>query len=167
MMASDQRVTSEDYDVQVCSPDHAMEPDLEACLEIIKAGAAVDPESAAKEIRRACFVAIARKGSVVVGTGAIKRHRPGYAKEKGQQAGVTLASDSLEVGYIAIAPSHQGRGLSKKIISTLLAARSGPLFATTDDERMKHTLARFGFVKQGIEWAGNRGKLSLWIKRRP
>ncbi len=164
MMANDQRGAPEDYEVQVCSPDQAKESDLEACLEIIKAGAAVDPESAANEMRRACLVAIARKGSAVVGTGAIKRPRPRYAKAKERQAGVMLASDSLEVGYIAIESSHQGKGLSKKIVSELLSARSGPLFATTDDERMKHTLARSGFVKQGVEWKGNRGNLSLWMR---
>jgi RimJ/RimL family protein N-acetyltransferase len=164
-MANDRgTAATEDYEIQVCSPDKATESDLNACLEIVKAGTAVDPESAAREIRRACMVAVARKGCVVVGTGAIKRHRPGYAKEKERQAGVTLASGALELGYIAIESSHQGRGLSNQIISRLLAAKSGPLFATTDDERMKRALTRSGFVRQGHEWKGNRGSLSLWIR---
>jgi len=42
--------------------------------------------------------------------------------------------------------------------------QDGPLFATTDDVRMKATLGKVGFTQKGYEWDGDRGRLSLWVK---
>jgi RimJ/RimL family protein N-acetyltransferase len=69
-----------------------------------------------------------------------------------------------ELGYVAVDSDHQGRGLSSRIVAALLSEHAGPLFATTDNEFMKKTLAKSGFMQKGKEWNGQRGRLTLWIK---
>ena len=153
-----------DYSLMICSPEKINESDVLACLKIIKNGAAVATTSATKEIPKAYLVVIVRKGNIIVGIGSIKRSRPQYNKKIGQRADTSLSLEILEIGYIAIDPSHRGKGLSSQIICKLTEAISEPLFATTDDVRMKHTLAKYGFTRKGREWKGNRGNLSLWIR---
>jgi len=67
----------------------------------------------------------------------------------------------LEIDYH---PSFcRRKGHSSKCVAALLSGRTASLFATTDD-RMKETLAAAGFVKQGRDWQGQAGQLSLWLK---
>lgn len=62
----------------------------------------------------------------------------------------TLSSDTLELGYVPVDPAHRGRGLSLQITRLLLSQHTDRLFATTYDDRMKHTLETAGFVKRGV-----------------
>lgn len=151
-------------DVLSYSPDDLKE-EIQACVTLIKEGCAVDPESAAAELPRSIVVAIQRDGQDIVAIGAIKRKRPGYASGIARKSGFPFNENSHELGYVAVKESHRRRGLSQEITAKLLAAfQSRPLFATTSNEGMKRTLEKAGFVRQGNEWLGKKGKLSLWIK---
>ena len=110
------------------------------------------------------MVAVARRARQIVGVGAIKRIRPGYAFDKAYKSGVTFAPDTPELGYVAVDPAHQGNGLSHRIVSELLSKNGGPLFATTSSDRMKRTLGKAGFAQKGREWKGWQAPISLWIK---
>lgn len=126
----------------------------------------MDPRSAAVEVPRAIALALAKVGENVAGIGAIKRLRERYAATISQRSRFTIDVDALELGYIAVHKEHQGQKLSGRIVAILLTAvQQRPLFATTDDDRMKRTLLNAGFEKKGEEWAGERGRLSLWILR--
>lgn len=152
------------YDVTACAAADLDEEDRAACVAIIKSGEAVDPESAEAELPRASVVAVARRAKQIVGVGAIKRIRPGYAFDKAYKSGVTFAPDTQELGYVAVDPAHQGKGLSHRIVAALLSKNDGPLFATTSSDRMKQTLAKSGFVQKGREWKGQKGQLSMWMR---
>ena len=154
----------QDYDVTTCVPGDLTAAELERCVTIIEAGDAVDPGSARAELPRSKVVAIARKGDEIVGVGAIKRVRRDYVARIAQRSGVTLASETPELGYVARDRKHRGSRLSLRIVAALLSMHRGPLFATTDHDRMKQTLSESGFVEQGHEWQGKRGWLSLWTK---
>jgi hypothetical protein len=154
----------DDYVVRKLSAEDLTASILSACVAIIKKGEAVDWQSAKGELPLATSVAVACKGSEIVGVGSVKRERRKYAASVSAKSGVKFPPETLELGYVAVDPAHQGRQLSSRI-ATLLASRyKGRLFATTYNDRMKRTLARIGFVRNGNEWKGKREMLSLWEK---
>lgn len=139
---------------------------LSACVAIITKGEAVDWESAKRELPLTTWVAVAFKGSEIVGVGAIKRERRKYAISVSARSGVKFPPETLELGYVAVDPEHQGRQLSSRIAALLVSQYKGRLFATTYHDRMKRTLARAGFVQKGNQWKSKNKKdmLSFWEK---
>lgn len=152
------------HNVKSCLPDELSNAEIERCVAIIRSGEAVDPEAAAAELPLASALAVARRGSVIVGVGAIKRVRIRYASRVAKESGFTFDPKTPELGYVAVDENHRRQGLSHRILEALVAKHGGKLFVTTDSEGMKKTLAAGGFEQQGREWEGNRGQLSLWIK---
>lgn len=156
-----------EYEVTSHSPSDLADGDLGACIAIIQCGDAVDPESAGEELGRSEVIAIARKGANIVGVGAIKRLRTGYALTiaSSRKSGSSFDPNTLELGYVAVDAQHRKRGLSHRIVAELLSKHQGRLFATTSNEGMKKTLDDAGFVRKGREWRGQKhNQLSLWIK---
>lgn len=156
-----------EYEVTSHSPGDLADGDLGACIAIIQCGEAVDPESADEELGRSEVIRIARKGANIVGVGAIKRLRTGYASTiaGSRMSGSFFDPNTPELGYVAVDPQHRKRGVSHRIVAELLSKHQGHLFATTCNEGMKKTLAGAGFVRKGREWRGQKNnQLSLWIK---
>jgi len=156
-----------EYEVTSHSPGDLSDGDLGACIAIIQCGDAVDPESADEELGRSEVIAIAREGANIVGVGAIKRLRTGYASTiaSSRKSGSSFDPNTSELGYVAVDAQHRNRGLSHRIVAELLSKHQGRLFATTSNEGVKKTLAGAGFVRKGREWRGQKhNQLSLWIK---
>jgi hypothetical protein len=151
------------YTVVTCAPGALSGADIERCIAIITSGDAVDPKSAARELPRTSALALVRTEGEIVGVGAIKRVRTGYTADIAQKSGFVFDSGTAELGYVAVDDKHRGKRLSHRIVEAL-TAQHGPLFATTDNEYMKRSLAAAGFVKKGHGWKGNRDELSLWIR---
>jgi hypothetical protein len=61
-------------------------------------------------------------------------------------------------------PAHRNRRLASLILAARLAAHDGPLWSTTNSEKVKHLLENAGFVRKGKEWEGGRGRLPLWLR---
>jgi hypothetical protein len=139
------------------------EVDLERCIAIIRAGGAADVDAA--KLRRAMVLVLAKRENEIVGIGTIKGVRTRYAAGIAEKSGFAFAPETRELGYVAVDARHRGKRISHRIGGELLGARNGALFATTDNEQMKKSLGAAGFVQEGREWNGNRGQLSLWIKR--
>jgi predicted GNAT family acetyltransferase len=112
------------------------------------------------------MVAVVRDGRAIIGVGTIKRKRPKYAAKIAERSGFAFDQDMHELGYIAVADSHRGKGLSHQIVEKLLSAfGSGAIFATTSCVIMNKTFKAAGFELRGEEWRGRSGKvLSLWIR---
>ena len=111
------------------------------------------------------MVAVKRSGAEIVGVGVIKPARPRYTETVAKRSGAELHPEMLELGYIVVKEEYRGHGISRAIVQVLHSAHEAPLFATTSDARMKRTLERFGFVRRGNEWTGDRGSvLSLWVR---
>jgi GNAT superfamily N-acetyltransferase len=138
--------------------------EIDLCRRVIARGCAVNPKLVAMELPLAKSVAVARDGLEIVGVGAIKRDWPEYAEGIAKRSGFRFDPSASELGYIAVRASHRGRGISKVLVASLLAAMPRrPVFATTAEERMKATLTKAGFVQRGGEWLGKKGELSLWV----
>jgi hypothetical protein len=137
---------------------------VSTCIAIIKKGEAVDWQSAKRELPLARAVVTARKGSQIVGVGAIKRERRQYAADVSKKSGFKFPPETPELGYVAVEPEHQGRSLSVRITKRVLSGQKGALFATTYNEWMMKTLEKMGFVRKGKEWKGRTHMLTLWYK---
>lgn len=152
------------FQVEVCDPTTLTTQDRTQIEAILRAGGAVNVVSALSEIPHAPALALARRDGKIVGIGAIKRPRPDYAKQKQKDANVTFDTEIAELGYVAIDENFRDNHLSGHIADKLLSAYPGPLFSTTDDEKMKSTLGNRGFLQKGGTWKGDRGVLSLWLR---
>jgi len=138
--------------------------EIAACLAIIKTGEAVDLMSAKRELPLATVIALAWKDKQIVGVGAIKRERREYAAGVTEKSGVEFPSETLELGYVAVAPEHRGHHLSDCLIKALLKQHKGRLFATSYSEYMKDALIRADFRAGGKEWKGRKFMVSLWLR---
>ena len=138
--------------------------EIAACLAIIKTGEAVDLMSAKRELPLARVIALAWKDKQIVGVGAIKRERREYAARVADKSGVEFPPETLELGYVAVAPEHRGHHLSDCLIQALLKQHKARLFATTYSDYMKDSLIRADFRTGGKEWKGRKFMLSLWLR---
>jgi hypothetical protein len=138
--------------------------EIAACLAIIKTGDAVDLMSAKRELPLATAIALTWKDRQIVGVGTIKRERREYAAGVAAKSGAEFPSETLELGYVAVAPEHRGHHLSDCLIKALLKRHKGRLFATTYSEYMKDALIRADFRAGGKEWKGRNFMLSLWLR---
>jgi GNAT superfamily N-acetyltransferase len=156
--------TADPYVVAAHSGSELADSDRAVCAAILAEGGAVNVRAAGTELPRARVVVTVRRDNAIVGVGAIKRERPDYASEKAELSAFDFDANTLELGYVAVTREHRNRGLSSRIVEALTAEYHGRLFATTDDEYMKKTLARARFTQRGEPWQGQRGQLSLWIR---
>jgi len=151
-----------DYEVTPCSPTDLSDADIEVCFALIEAGKAVDVDTMKRDFPHSTVLAIVRKGDQIVGVGAIKRIRERYAAKVARNSEVDFPSNTQELGYVGVDEHHRRRGLSYRLVETLLSNYANRLFATTDAEWMKRALSKYGFSKKGKEWQGERAVLSYW-----
>ena len=151
--------------VTVGCPSQLTEAETSECVALIAEGDAVDPDAAERWFPLSTVVAVKRSGADIIGVGVIKPARD-YTETMARRSRAELHPETHELGYIVVKKEHRRQGISRVIVQALLSAHDAPLFATTSDEWMKHTLERFRFVRRGIEWPSTRGgnMLSLWVR---
>jgi GNAT superfamily N-acetyltransferase len=89
---------------------------------VIKAGT-VDPQGLAQRIRDASRLLFLRESNgQLIGVGGLKHPLFSYRSKVFAKARATASSDEyrIELGWVAVAKSHQGRGLSRRIIGQLI-----------------------------------------------
>jgi predicted GNAT family N-acyltransferase len=137
---------------------------------IIEAGT-VDPQGLTHRIHDASRLLFLRKSNgQLVGVGALKHPLLSYRKRVFAKAGMAALSDEyrVELGWVAVAKSHQGRGLSRRIIGQLISlTEKHNLFATTRaDARAMRFAADYGFKPAGKPYPSGRGyDLILYLRR--
>ena len=145
-------------------PSQLTVAETKACVALIAKGGAVSRTFVEQWFPRSIVVAVKQSGAEIVGVGVIKPTRRHYTETVAQQSGAELRPEMHELGYVVVKEEHRGHGISRAIVRALCSAHEAPLFATTSNALMQHTLERFGFVKRGTEWTGGSGKLlSLWV----
>jgi GNAT superfamily N-acetyltransferase len=136
---------------------------------LIEAGT-VDPEGLTQRIRDASRLLFLREqNGRLVGVGALKRPQLDYRCRVFGKARATTPPDEyrVELGWVAVAKSHQGRGLSRRMIGQLISlAVNDNLFATTRaDERALRFAADYGFKPAGKPYPSGRGyDLVLYLR---
>jgi GNAT superfamily N-acetyltransferase len=138
--------------------------------KLVIEGAAVDPQGLAQRIRNAFRLLFLRTpDGQLVGVGALKHPRPGYRDRVFANAQATAASDQypVELGWVVVAKTHQGQGLSTRIVGELLTfAKNEDVFATTRaDERVMRYASDHGFEINGKPYPSGRGyDLVLYLR---
>jgi GNAT superfamily N-acetyltransferase len=135
---------------------------------VIEAGT-VDPDGLTGRIHDASRLLFLRKDSQLVGIGGLKHPLPSYRKKVFARAQARELANQYrtELGWIAVAQSHQGRGLSRRIISQLISvAPNENLFATTRaDARSMRLATEYGFKVDGKPYPSGRGyDLVLYLR---
>ena len=131
----------------------------------------VDPQGLTERIRDASRLLFLRESNgQLVGVGAFKHPLLSYRTRVFAEARATASADEypIELGWIAVAKSHQGRGLSRRIIGELIdLAQNENLFATTRaDARAIHFATDYGFKPAGKPYPSGRGyDLVLYLRR--
>jgi GNAT superfamily N-acetyltransferase len=130
----------------------------------------VDSEGLRQRIRDAFRLLFLRESNEqLVGVGALKHPLLSYRSKVFVKAGTATPPDDyrVELGWIAVAKSHQGRGLSRRIIGELITlAESENLFATTRaDTRAMRFAGDYGFQPAGKPYPSGRGyDLVLYLR---
>lgn len=146
------------------TPDKFSEVDLQRFKELVIKGGEVGGAALADNVANARILAIYREEGVIVGTTALKRPKASYREKTQRRSGIVVSeSDSpYELGYTFLDDSLQGRRMSYPLVQAALvhADRAG-VFATVrvDNEKMRRTLNRAGFIAAGNSWKGNEGRI--------
>lgn len=137
---------------------------------ILEAGT-VDPQGLTQRIRDAFRLLFLRESNgQVVGVGALKHPLASYRSKVFARARATVTSDEylMELGWVAVAKSHQGRGLSRRVVGQLISlAENENLFATTRvDVRAMRFAVEQGFEPAGKSYPSGRGyDLVLYLRK--
>jgi GNAT superfamily N-acetyltransferase len=146
----------------IFSPSDCTTEALADFEKLVLEGGAVDPQGLTQRIRSAFRLLFLRTSDgQLVGVGALKHPRPGYRDRVFTTAQATTASDEyrVELGWVVVAKTHQGQGLSTRIVGELLPfAKNENVFATTRaDERVMRYASDHGFEINGKPYPSGRG----------
>jgi predicted GNAT family N-acyltransferase len=154
----------------ILSPSDCSAQALQDFENLVTKYGTVDPEGLTQRIRDAFRLLFLRESNgELVGVGALKRPLSGYRSKVFAKARATTSSDDyrVELGWVAVAQSHQGRGLSRRIIGDLISlAQNENLFATTRaDARTMRFATDYGFKPTGKPYPSGRGyDLVLYLR---
>src|SRR6266480_3194750 len=154
----------------ILSPSDCAPQALVDFENLVIEGGTVDPQGLAERIRNASRLLFLRESNgQLVGVGAVKHPLLGYRAKVFAKARATTPPDEyrIELGWVAVAKSQQGRGLSLRIIGQLISlAENENVFATTQaDARAMRFAADCGFKPAGHPYPSGRGyDLVLYLR---
>ena len=155
----------------ILSPGECTPQALADFEKLVMEAGTVDPQGLTQRIRDASRLLFLRESNgQLVGVGAVKHPLLSYRSAVFAKAGISMLADEypIELGWIAVAKSHQGRGLSRRIIGQLMRlAENENVFATTRaDARAMHFATDYGFNPAGKPYPSGRGyDLVLYLRR--
>lgn len=142
--------------------------DRYAAVQLVVEGGAVvgTREQIASRLANVRVLALLRESPAgrIVGVASLKQPNAGYRSRTFAMAGFPIAGfeEAPELGYVVVASRMRGRGLSDRLVGLIVTQIREPAFATTHNPIMKANLSRFGFLRAGAEWTGQKDMLSLW-----
>ena len=138
--------------------------------KLVIEGGAVNPQGLAERIRKASRLLFLRTSDdQLVGVGALKQPRAAYRNRVFADARATVSADEypIELGWVVVTKSRQGRRLSTRIVGELLPfAKNENIFATTRaDERVMSFASDYGFEINGKPYPSGHGyDLVLYLR---
>lgn len=138
--------------------------------KLVIEGGAVNPQGLAQRIRNASRLLFLRTSDgQLVGVAALKHPRLVYRNRVFANAQATVPADEypVELGWVVVAKSYQGRRLSTRMVGELLPfAKNQNIFATTRaDERVMSFASDYGFKINGNPYASGHGyDLVLYLR---
>jgi GNAT superfamily N-acetyltransferase len=164
-VTGDAMLTSSVFAPSDCTPQALI--DFE---KLVIQGGAVNPGGLAQRVRNASRLLFLRASDdQLIGAGALKHPRPAYRNKVFADARATVSADEypVELGWVVVAKSYQGRRLSTRIVGELLTfAKNQNIFATTRaDERVLSFAFDYGFEINGKPFPSGHGyDLVLYLR---
>jgi predicted GNAT family N-acyltransferase len=146
----------------IVSPADCTRQDLADFENLVIKARTVDLQGLTQRIRDASKLLFLRESNgQLVGVGALKKPLLSYRNKVFAKARATARSEEyrIELGWVAIAKAHQGRGLSRRIISQLISlAENENVFATARaDARAMRFATDYGFKPAGKPYPSGHG----------
>jgi GNAT superfamily N-acetyltransferase len=138
--------------------------------KLVIEGGAVNPQGLVQRIREASRLLFLRASDdQLVGVGALKHPRAAYRSKVFADAQATASADEypVELGWVVVTQSHQGRRLSTRIVGELLPfVKNENIFATTRaEERVLSFAFDCGFRINGKPFPSGHGyDLVLYLR---
>jgi GNAT superfamily N-acetyltransferase len=154
----------------ILSPSDCTAQALADFENLVTEAGTVDPQGLTQRIRNASRLLFLRDSNgQLVAVGGLKHPLLSYRSKVFAKAQATAPPDeyTIELGWIAVAKSHQGRGLSRRIIGELVSlAENENLFATTRaDARSMRFATDYRFKPSGKPYPSGRGyDLILYLR---
>ncbi len=154
----------------VCVPSDCTAEALADFEKLVVAGGAVNPQGLAERVRNASRLLFLRTpDGQLVGAGALKHPRVEYRNRVFGDARATVSAEEypVELGWVVVAKTYQGRRLSTRMVGELLPfAKNQNIFATTRaDERVLSFAFDYGFRINGNPYPSGRGyDLVLYLR---
>ena len=139
--------------------------------KLVIKGDSVNPQGLAQRIRNAPRLLFLRASDgQLVGVGALKHPRVEYRNKVFADAQATVPADDypVELGWVVVNRSYQGRRLSTRMVGELLPfAKDQNIFATSRaDERVMSFASDYGFKLHGKPYASGHGyDLVLYLRK--
>jgi predicted GNAT family N-acyltransferase len=138
--------------------------------KLVIEGGAVNPRGLTERIGKASRLLFLRASDdQLVGVGALKHPRAAYRNRVFADARATVSADEypVELGWVVVTKSRQGRRLSTRIVGELLPfVKNENIFATTRiDERIMSFASDYGFEINGKPYPSGQGyDLVLYLR---
>jgi GNAT superfamily N-acetyltransferase len=157
----------------VLSPSDCTAQALADFEKLVIEGGAVDPHGLAQRIGKAFRLLFLRTSDhQLIGVGALKNPSAAYRDKVFANAQATVPPDQypVELGWVVVTKSHQGRRFSTRIVSELLPfVRNQNIYGTTRaDERVLSFAFDCGFRINGKPFPSGHGyDLVLYLRDAP
>jgi len=138
--------------------------------KLVVEGGAVNPQGLTQRLHNASRLLFRRApDGQLIGTGALKHPRPEYRNKVFADAQAIASADQypVELGWVVVVKSYQGRRLSTRIVNELLGfAKNENIFATTRaDGRVLSFAFDCGFKINGKPFSSGQGyDLVLYLR---
>src|SRR3954447_17026910 len=132
--------SAEVYTIGLCTVGDLSPAELARCVKLVAEGDALDEHYVKDGLPKARLVAVARRDGQIVGVGVIKGDNAAHARTVARQSKFAFAPETLELGYVSVDEDHKDQHLSTKLVEALVSRQSGPMYATTRSDRIRHVL---------------------------
>lgn len=152
--------------IRLLRPDELSAKDLDSLAAFVRVHGRVPPERVRANLAGAFAIAVADIAGQTAGLSCLKVPRPAYLEDLCRRTGLNLRG-FLERGYTCVAPDFRGRGLARRLTSSLQrAAGERPFYvlAGAEDPIIDRLLQDTGMARLldfDSRKAGRR--LALWV----
>lgn len=156
-----------DRQILLLTPSECSDIRLVEFHDLVISGGQVNPEGLTTRIANAAVLAFAYIDGQLAGVASIKKQKRSYITGIFLKAKIPRQAVhyQYEIGYAVTHPDFRRLGLSREMITALMARETNTNFyATSKNEYMCDLLLKIGFKEAGLNWKNLAGEeLKLFV----
>lgn len=159
-------IENEELKIVALPPSRFSKEDIDLFIELLEKGGEVDSSGLKGRVKKSKLLSLCWDGETLTGVGALKIPQESYKEKVFEKIGFPEESENYlyEFGYLYIEKEYRKKGISKKILHSLLkTVNSKKIFVTIREENkiMGSFLSGYGFEKLGKSYNSQRGGYKL------